>query len=232
MKMVEKDAIYTLVWTDPFEQKFCFTWVSKLQVNKDVKIIYLRDELEKYKNTDLLEKVTQKPAMYANVYSAQDELEIFNRFFEDALQTWKKIHIVGITLKEEILILEKYYAQFGFMRDDINCFEVDYSKVLVSASVHIENLIWKWSDYKAQWKNIFFIPPVRESGQNKALFTGINRGSVAWIYIKNLWEFEKNFLESCIQTEKILPLTMAKVLYYNFLDIWIVTEKEKFTVEY
>jgi hypothetical protein len=47
---------------------------------------------------------------------------------------------------------------------------VDFSIPLVTVSVKIENLIWKGSDYKAQKQNIFFIPPVRESGQNKAMF--------------------------------------------------------------
>ena len=56
------------------------------------------------------------------------------------------------------------------MREDINCFEVDFSVPLVTASCHIENLMWRGSDYKAQRDAIFFNPPVRESGQNKALF--------------------------------------------------------------
>jgi hypothetical protein len=30
--------------------------------------------------------------------------------------------------------------------------------------------MWRGSDYKAQREKIFFCPPVRESGQNKALF--------------------------------------------------------------
>jgi len=30
--------------------------------------------------------------------------------------------------------------------------------------------MWKGSDYKAQKEAIFFCPPIRESGQNKALF--------------------------------------------------------------
>jgi hypothetical protein len=67
-------------------------------------------------------------------------------------------------------MLEQYYEELGFVREDINAFDVDFSIPLVTVSCYIENLIWKGSDYKAQRDNIFFCPPVRESGQNKALF--------------------------------------------------------------
>jgi hypothetical protein len=46
---------------------------------------------------------------------------------------------------------------------------------LVTVSVKIENLIWKGSDYKRMKEKIFFIPPPRESGQNRAMFKGITR---------------------------------------------------------
>jgi len=42
-----------------------------------------------------------------------------------------------------VKILEEYYEKLGFMREDINCFEVDFCKPLVTASVKIENLMWK-----------------------------------------------------------------------------------------
>ena len=72
-------------------------------------------------------------------------------------------------------MLEKYYLELGFLREDINAFDVDFSEPLVTVSCHIENLMWKGSDYKAMREKIFFCPPVRESGQNKALFKGITR---------------------------------------------------------
>jgi dihydroorotase-like cyclic amidohydrolase len=46
---------------------------------------------------------------------------------------------------------------------------------MITASVCIENLMWKGSDYKRMKDTIFFNPPVRESGQTKAMFKGINR---------------------------------------------------------
>lgn len=72
-------------------------------------------------------------------------------------------------------MLEEYYLTLGFLREDINAFDVDFSVPLVTVSCHIENLMWKGSDYKAMREKIFFCPPIRESGQNKALFKGITR---------------------------------------------------------
>jgi hypothetical protein len=45
-------------------------------------------------------------------------------------------------------LLEGYYAELGFMREDINCFDPDFSVSMVTVSVKIENIIWKGSDYK------------------------------------------------------------------------------------
>ena len=56
------------------------------------------------------------------------------------------------------------------MREDINCFDPDFSIPYVTVSVKIENLMWKGSDYKRMRSAIFFNPPVRESGQTKAMF--------------------------------------------------------------
>jgi len=42
----------------------------------------------------MLEKSKTKPASYSNVYSPQDELEIFKDIFDDAIKNNKKIHIV------------------------------------------------------------------------------------------------------------------------------------------
>ena len=67
-------------------------------VSDTVEVIYLRDLLEKHKNKDLLEKLSEKPAMWSEVYSPKDELDIFTQLFETALKERKKIHIVGITL--------------------------------------------------------------------------------------------------------------------------------------
>jgi hypothetical protein len=196
--------------------------------------------LKNKENTELLNNLNWKFAMYSEVYSPKDELKIFQELFDYAISNNKKIHIIWITLEEELNILEKYYIESGYLREDVNCFIVDFTKTLVSVSVNIENLMWRWSDYKANGKNIFFIPPIRESGQNKAMFKWINRGSIAGINLSwkvysclpesegeasreesNLKEDEKiKFLQTCIQEEKILPLTLAKILKYNLENIW------------
>jgi hypothetical protein len=46
-------------------------------------------------------------------------------------------------LKEELDILEKYYVESKYLREDVNCFIVDWTKTLVSVSVNIENLMWR-----------------------------------------------------------------------------------------
>jgi hypothetical protein len=46
-------------------------------------------------------------------------------------------------LDAEIKMLEEYYTQLGFMREDINCFDPDFSVPMVTASVKIENIMWK-----------------------------------------------------------------------------------------
>jgi len=53
------------------------------------------------------------------------------------------------------------------MREDINCFQVDFSQVLVSVSIYLENIMWRGSDYKRLGKGIFRNPPIREAGQVK-----------------------------------------------------------------
>lgn len=188
--------------------------------------------LQKYKNENLYNTLNGKFAMYSEVYSPKDELRIFEELFEYAINNNKKIHIFWITLKEELEILEDYYKKSWFLREDVNCFIPDFSTTLVSVSVNIENLIWRGSDYKAHREKIFFIPPVRESGQNKALFKWINRGSIASIYIKEFWKTEKDFLEKSIQEEKILPITLGKVLKYNLEKIWFTGEEKELVINY
>jgi len=195
MKKVLKNKIINIEWTDKFDSKFLF---SVLFLNhpqpllckegsKNIKIINISDLLEDKKNLEMLEKSKVKPASYSNVYSPKDELEIFKNIFNQAIEKKQKVHIVWITLKEEVEILEEYYTELWFFNEDINCFDVDFSKVLVSASVKIENLMWRWSDYKRMWSKIFFNPPIRESWEVKAMFKWINRWSIAGIAHHHPW---------------------------------------------
>ena len=232
MKKIFKNKILNIKWTDTFDNMFLFEYLENIQSSGNTEIIYLKDVLEKKKNIEVLEKTNQKPAMYSEVYSPKDEFEIFTRLFDDAIEKGKKIHIVWVTLWEEIKMLEAYYEELGFIREDINAFDVDFSVPLVTVSCHIENLMWRGSDYKAQGEKIFFCPPIRESGQNKAIFKWITRWVIAGIH---LWDFtpeKQEFIWNCIRGEKILPLHMGKVLKYNLEDVWLVGEEKGLKIAY
>lgn len=230
MKQIFENKIINID-NNKFDNKFLFEYLDDLKI-ENVEIFYMSELLKKYKNEELYKNLNWKFAMYSEVYSPKDELKIFEELFNYAIENNKKIHIVWITLKEEIEILENYYKKEGFLREDVNCFIPDFSKTLVSVSVNIENLIWRWSDYKANKKSIFFIPPIRESGQNKAMFKWINKWIISSIYIKNFWKIEKNFLEKVIKEEKILPLTLAKVLNYNLCEIWFSGKEKELVISY
>jgi hypothetical protein len=233
MKKIFPDKIINIENTDIFDNKFLFDYLEcDYNSNSAVEVIYLSDLLESKKNSEMLEKAKLKPAMYSNVYSPKDELEIFTELFENAIKNNKKVHIVWITLDAEIKILEEYYTKLGFMREDINCFSPDFQIPLVTASVKIENIMWKGSDYKAQKSNIYFNPPVRESWEVKAMFKWINRGVTAGIYISEKTPEIELFLSEQIKTEKILPLAIAKLLKYNLESIWFTWKDTELIVEY
>jgi hypothetical protein len=94
MKKVYRDKIINIENTDLFDNKFLFEYFNPDLNISDVEVIFLSDLLEKRKNEDVLKKVKDKPAMYSNVYSPEDELEIFIDLFDNAIKNNKKIHIV------------------------------------------------------------------------------------------------------------------------------------------
>lgn len=219
MKKVYNNKIVNIEWTQKFDNKFLFDYLDCDYSWNNIEVFFMSELLKNKENTDLLNNLNWKFAMYSEVYSPKDELEIFNELFDYAISNNKKIHIVWISLKQELEILEKYYIESWFLREDVNCFVVDFKNTLVTVSVNIENLIWRWSDYKANWKNIFYIPPVRESWQNKAMFKWINRWIISWIHIKEYTTKNIDFLQDAIKKEQILPITLSKVLMYNPSDI-------------
>lgn len=232
MKKILADKIINIENTDLYDNRFLFDYLIPDLNNKNIEIVYLSDILETKKNNQILKKVNDKPAMYSNVYSPEDELEIFKSLFENAIKDNKKIHIIWVTIDEEIKILEEYYTSLWFMREDINCFDPDFSVPLVTVSVKIENLMWKWSDYKRMRDKIFFNPPIRESGQVKAMFKWINRWVIAGIHISNFDESIEEFLWDCVRQEKILSLTFWKILSYNLLQIWFLWNKKELIINY
>lgn len=233
MKKVFPDKIINVENTDVFDETFVFDYLEcDYSSNPNVEVVYMSDFLEKRKNGEIFQQIKEKPAMYSNVYSPKDELEIFTQLFEDAIKNKKKIHIIWVTLDEEIKMLEEYYQELWFMREDINCFDPDFSIPYVTVSVKIENLMWKGSDYKAQREKIFFNPPVRESGQTKAMFKWINRWVTAGIYVENKTPEVEEFLANCIREEKILALNFAKLFKYNLEIIWFSWRNKEFLVQY
>lgn len=232
MKKIFKDKILNIDWTDKFDNKFLFSYLKTDFSLDKVETFYMKDLLLKKENTELLNVIWDRYAMFSNVYSESDELEIFKELFQYAISNNKKIHIVWITLDEEIKILEEYYERLWFLREDINCFKVDFSIPLVTVSVNIENLMWRWSDYKRMKKEIFFVPPIREAGLTKAMFKWINRGVTASIFIEKLDENKINFLKNCLFEEHILSLTLWKVLKYNLEEVWFEWEEVEFVIEY
>lgn len=232
MKKIYKDKILNIDWTPTFDNKFLFSYLKTDFKDENIEIFFIKDLLLKKENTQLLNNIWDRYAMFSNVYSEKDELEIFKELFQYAINNNKKIHIIWITLDEEIRILEEYYERLWFLREDINCFKVDFRIPLVTVSVNIENLMWRWSDYKRMWKEIFFVPPIREAWLTKAMFKWINRGVTASIFIEKMDENKINFLKNCLLEEHILSLTLWKVLYYNLKDIWFEWEEIEFEIEY
>jgi len=233
MKQVFKDKIINID-SNFWDKKFLIkklNWEENIS-NNDFEVIFLSDLLEKRKNLEMLEKAKIKPAIWSNVYSPRDEFEIFEELFENALKNNKKIHIVWVTLWKEMEILEDYYKKLWFFSEEINAFKVDFSEVLISVSVKIENLMWRGSDYKRMWKKIFFNPPIRESWEVKNMFKWINRWVIAWIYIDEFDLEKQNFLIQQILQEHILPITMAKILNYNLADFWFTWKESDFIITY
>jgi len=235
MKQIFRDKIINID-DNITDKKFLLKKINyeKNISNNDFDVVFLSDLLEKRKNLEMVEKSKTKPATWANVYSPKDELEIFEELFNNALKNNKKIHIIWITLDKEVKILEEYYKKLGFFSEEINAFKVDFSKVLISVSVKIENLMWRWSDYKSMGKKIFFNPPIRESGEVKAMFKWINRWVTAWIYYTDLVSNKeyKKFLNQEIINEHILVIILSKVLKYNLIDFWFKAEESNFILEY
>jgi hypothetical protein len=54
----------------------------------------MADLLKTTKNETLLEKIKIHPAMWSEMYSPKDELEIFTNIFDEAINTKKRTHII------------------------------------------------------------------------------------------------------------------------------------------
>jgi hypothetical protein len=93
MKKIYKDKIINIEGTDVFDSTFEFGYLNWESI-KDTQVVFLSELLEQKKNVLLLAQVKEKPAMWSNVYSPEDELKIFTELFEEVLSNKKRIHIV------------------------------------------------------------------------------------------------------------------------------------------
>jgi hypothetical protein len=105
MKKILKNKIINIENTDKFDNKFMFSvktfknspiipFHKGDEHNTEIEVIYLSELLEEKKNLEMLEKAQTKFASYSNVYSPEDELNIFKGLFDDAILKNKKIHII------------------------------------------------------------------------------------------------------------------------------------------
>ena len=97
MKKIYSDRIVNIEGTDKFDSIFSIDmldWETLDQNNSNIEVIFMSDLLEKRKNNEILKKVKEKPAMYSNIYSPEDELELFEELFNNEKNNKKRIHIV------------------------------------------------------------------------------------------------------------------------------------------
>jgi hypothetical protein len=94
MKQIFKDKITNIPNADLFDNKFLFEVLNTDYKTEDVEVFYMSELLKKRENTELLNNLNVRWAMYSEVYSPKDELEIFQKLFEYAIKNNKKIHIV------------------------------------------------------------------------------------------------------------------------------------------
>jgi hypothetical protein len=64
------------------------------------------------------------------------------------------------------------------------------------------------------------------------MFKGINRGVIAGIYIKDFNDEVERFLWECVKEERILSLTLGKVLKYNLDEVWLKGNIRNLEIKY
>jgi hypothetical protein len=94
MKQIFKDKIINID-NNIEDNKFLIKKLDWENTTSDkFEVVFLSNLLEEKKNLEMFEKSKIKPATWGNVYSPNDELEIFQNLFYDAIKNNKKIHIV------------------------------------------------------------------------------------------------------------------------------------------
>lgn len=200
---------------------------NKFELNIPIQSEYIgnidmRNELVSVKNDAINYKKDYK--LWSEVYSPKKELAIFTEIFENAIKSWKKIHISNISLKEEIETVRKLYYDLGYFNKELNCFVLDFENVPITIWVNIKNIIYSFKDYKNLKEKILFVPPPREPQNQKSIIAGINSWVISVItsddYIADISNFE--FL---IKEEKINLIRLWNNIYYNLNKIWFFTKE-------
>ena len=76
MKKVFKDKIINID-ENIFDSKFLFSYLYSKYFSEEIEVFFMEDLLKKKENTELLNNLNWKFAMYSEVYSPKDELAIF-----------------------------------------------------------------------------------------------------------------------------------------------------------
>ncbi len=86
MKKVLNDKIVNIENTPLFDNKFLFSYLESDYIWENIEVFYMSELLKNKENTELLSNLNWKYAMYSEVYSPKDELEIFVYLFNYAIK--------------------------------------------------------------------------------------------------------------------------------------------------
>jgi len=64
------------------------------------------------------------------------------------------------------------------------------------------------------------------------MYKGINRGVIAHIHVPEFSEEVRIFLENCVKSEHILPLTLGKVLHYHAESMGVASKTREIEIFY
>lgn len=169
MKQVLSHSIALIPGTDPLDNRYLFRIATDIT---SPMIIDLAELLKGFRNDRVEYKKDYK--LWNDVYPGEKELELFQGLVEKALSDGRKVHIINCTLREEVQIIRELYEQFGYFDAGENRFMVPFATAPVTIGVNIRNLVYSTKDYKSKRASICFVPPPREPGHVKTLFSAIN----------------------------------------------------------
>lgn len=169
MKHISSHSIIFIPGTNPLDNQYLFQVAT--EVISPI-IIDLAELLKEFRNDRVEYKKDYK--LWNQVYSTDKELELFKKIFEKVIENGQKVHIINCTLREEVQMLRELYERLGYFDIEENRFIVPFATAPITIGVNIRNIIYSTKDYKSKRESICFIPPPRESGHIKTLFSAMN----------------------------------------------------------